>query len=68
MIFEQNKINDQEENQKQFKKAFGKTSPIFANQILVGQRKIKMLRRGYFKINDQINNLKITLTFIQLDN
>ena len=68
MQIEKNKIDDLHQNQKQFKKSFGKISPIFANQILVGQRKVKILKRSYFKISDKINNLKITLTFIQLNN
>ena len=68
MIFEQKRIESLEAHQNNFKETFGNISPQFSFNILVAQRKIKMLRRGYFKINDQINNLKITLTFIQLSN
>jgi hypothetical protein len=43
-----------ENSQKEFKKTFGKTSPQFANEILIGHRKIKMLSRSYAKILNKI--------------
>jgi hypothetical protein len=65
---EKNKICDLGQRQNNFKNTFGRISPQFAQEILVAKRKIKILNRSYFKISDQINNLKLSLTFIQLDN
>jgi len=48
-------IESLEQSQKQVKKTFGRTSPQIAHEILVSHRKIKMLSRGYSKINKQIN-------------
>ena len=55
IITEKKTIESLEASQKNFKQTFGKTSPQFAHQILVGHRKIKMLSRGYSKIMKQIN-------------
>ncbi len=49
-------IEQTEESQRQFKATFNKTSPQFANEILIGHRKIKMLSRSYSKILKQINH------------
>jgi len=55
ILTEKNIIESLEQSQRQFKKTFGRTSPQFAQGILVSHRKIKMLLRGYSKINKQIN-------------
>lgn len=55
ILTEKKIIESLEQSQKQFKNAFGRTSPQFAQGILVSHRKIKMLLRGYSKINKQIN-------------
>ena len=55
ILTEKKIIESLEQSQRQFKNTFGRTSPQFAQGILVSHRKIKMLLRGYSKINKQIN-------------
>lgn len=55
IIAEKKTIESLEESQNNYKRIFGETNPQFAFDVLVANRKIKMLTRGYNKIMQQIN-------------